>query len=252
MKYLIFSTTRSTPRATAYHTLFIFFLTFMLTSCGFHGRKYTSGHFWEGRNDIEYGYAYPEKNQKQKENEKEEQNLNKKESEKESEKGKGNEIAIKIDSKSIVKDTLKISSLEKNSRKRRELKKEGQGKQDQEIQFDEKQDVDRDEKKLRRAKNGFLTFWVIESLFYLGLLGNAYSPDVWGFWLAIFGILTLLYMIPLLIYMAVMQRRYSRSKNQIKDEILKAKIPKLMRVFAWAILIEVGLLILAFVLGGNI
>jgi len=222
----------------------------MLSSCGFQGRKYTSGHYLEGRNDFEY--EDPKKKEKLRENEKEEQNLNKKESEKESEKNKENEIAIKIDSKSIVKDTLKISSLEKNSRKRRELKKERQSSQDQEIQLDEKQDVDRDEKKLRRAKNGFVTTWVIESLFYLGLLGNAYSPDAWALWLVVFGFLTAFYLFLTLIYMAIIKRRYTRSKDQIKDEILKAKIPKLMRVFAWAILIEVGLLILAFVLGGNI
>ncbi len=250
MKYLFFSTTRSTPRTTAYHTLFIFFLTFMLSSCGFQGRKYTSGHYLEGRYDFEY--EDPKKKEKLRENEKEEQNLNKKESEKESEKNKENEIAIKIDSKSSVKDTLKISSLDKNSRKRRELKKERQSSQDQEIQLDEKQDVDRDEKKLRRAKNGFVTTWVIESLFYLGLLGNAYSPDVWALWLVVFGFLTAFYLFLTLIYMAIIKRRYTRSKDQIKDEILKTKIPKLMRVFAWAILIEVGLLILAFVLGGNI
>jgi uncharacterized membrane protein YadS len=93
---------------------------------------------------------------------------------------------------------------------------------------------------------------VIESLFYLGLLGNAFSPDVWGFWLAIFGILTVFYLIPVLIYMAVMQRRYSRSKDHIKDELLKAKIPKLIRAFIWAMLIEVVLFILAFIHGWNL
>lgn len=251
MKYLLFSTKRATPRATVRVTLFIFFITFLLSSCGFQGRKYTRWHYWEGRNDIEYGYANPQKNQNQKENEKEEQNPNKKESDKESEKDKENEIAIEIDSKSNVKDTLKISSIGKSSRISLEQEKDYQSVHEQEGQLDEKQGFEGDENKLRRAKNGFLTTWVIESLFYLGLLGNAYSPDAWALWLVVFAFLTAFYLFLTLIYLAILKSRYAQSKDQIKDELLKARIPKLIHVFSWVIFIEVGLLILAFILGGN-
>jgi hypothetical protein len=241
MKNLLSSTKRATPRATVCVTLFIFLITFLLSSCGFQGRKYTRWHYWEGRNDIEYGYTNPEKNQKQKENEKEEQNPNKKESEKESEKDKEIEIAIEIDSKSNVKDTLKNSSIGKNSRI--SLEQEGQ--------LYEKQDFEGDENKLRKAKNGFITTWVIESLFYLGLLGNAYSPDAWALWLVVFAILTAFYLFLTLIYLSILKSRYAQSKDQIKDELLKARIPKLIRAFSCVIFIEVGLLILAFIIGGN-
>jgi len=45
-----------------FKNLFFILLLLHLTGCGFQGRKYTTGHYWNGRNEIEY--------EKQNENEK--------------------------------------------------------------------------------------------------------------------------------------------------------------------------------------
>ncbi len=55
------------------------FLLLHLTGCGFQSRKYTTGHFWDGRNEIVY------------ETEKQSWNQNEKESVKESAKPSGNQ-----------------------------------------------------------------------------------------------------------------------------------------------------------------
>ena len=64
MKYLLFDLKSASPRAKNFIPLFFFLLTFLLSSCGFQGRKYTTGHYWDGRNQLDYDTQ----NEKQKEN----------------------------------------------------------------------------------------------------------------------------------------------------------------------------------------
>ena len=53
-----------------FKNLFFIVLLLHLTGCGFQGRKYTTGHYWESGNKNEYEKQNekPEKNEKQKEN----------------------------------------------------------------------------------------------------------------------------------------------------------------------------------------
>lgn len=57
------------------------FLLLHLTGCGFQSRKYTTGHFWDGRNEIVYETEKQRRNQNEKESEKQSSNQNEKESE---------------------------------------------------------------------------------------------------------------------------------------------------------------------------
>ncbi len=215
----------------------IFFLLLLihLTGCGFQGRKYTLGNYWNNR--VADNKAL-ETHDKKKEKDARIGDLKTEETR--------HSTAVENVAKSIGKDALKIPTYQKPSKINPTTIRNNLIAPEQEIQRDESQDINRKEKELRRAKNGFVTFWSIESLFYLGLLSNAISPDIWGFWLFVFGILTAFFLFFTLIYMAVMKKRYSKSMDLLKNERLKSKIPKLMRVFIWALLIEVGLLMLAF------
>lgn len=214
----------------------IFFLLLLihLTGCGFQGRKYTLGNYWN--NQVADNKAL-ETHEKKKEKDARNGDVKTEETRHSS--------AVEDVAKSIGKDTLKIPPYQKPSKINPTTIRNNLIAPEQEIQRDESQDINRKEKKLRRAKNGFVTFWSIESLFYLGLLSNAISPDIWGFWLFVFGFLTAFFLFFTLIYLAVMKKRYSKSMDLLKNERLKSKIPKLMRVFIWALLIEVALLMLA-------
>ncbi len=224
----------ATKRVFQIKTIFFIFLLIHLTGCGFQGRKYTLGNYWNNR--VADNKAL-ETHDKKKENDARNGNVKTEETRHSS--------AVENVVKSNVKDTLKIPPYQKPSKINPTTIRNNLIAPEQEIQRDESQDINREEQKLRRAKNGFVTFWSIESLFYLGLLSNAISPDIWGFWLFVFGILTAFFLFFTLIYMAVMKKRYSKSMDLLKNERLKSKIPKLMRVFIWALLIEVGLLMLA-------
>lgn len=224
------------------------FLLLHLTGCGFQSRKYTTGYFWDGRNEIVY------------ETEKQSWNQNEKESVKESAKPSGNQNEKESEQLTEIKpaewgvrqrasDALsKDTSSEKWEGKQRA---EWIPKTAEEDSLNKEKDPDETEKKIRRSTNGFLTFWSIESLFYLGLLYHTYSPDVWGFFPVIFGTLTVLFMIPTLIYLFVMNVRYHRSKESIQEEKMKKRTPKWSRIFAMVILAEVIMLLLAVVLGRN-
>ena len=212
---------------------FIFIILFSF-GCGFHGRKYTTGHYWDGRNEIEFDAQNEKQNEKQKENGNEEL--------KNTPLGK---VVHEVQYTIVYKDTLNQKLAKKPLIVETTKKKE-------ETKTKEEEVPDVSEKKIRRSTRGFISFWSIESLFYLGFLGNAYAPDVWGFWLAIFGVLTALYMLPTMIYLLVMKRRFKLGKEQIKDDKLKQRIPKLTRLFALVMITEAILLILAFVLGGNL
>ena len=59
------------------HSIIIFGILIIYSSCGFQGRKYTTGHYWDGRNEIEYD----KQNEKQNGNGNEEVNPKKKEKE---------------------------------------------------------------------------------------------------------------------------------------------------------------------------
>ena len=52
------------------HSIIILGIMIIYSSCGFQGRKYTTGHYWDGRNQLDYDTQNdkPEKNEKQKEN----------------------------------------------------------------------------------------------------------------------------------------------------------------------------------------
>lgn len=212
------------------------FLLLHLTGCGFQSRKYTTGYFWDGRNEIIYETEKQKEKQKQNENE--------------NESGKQNEIKQaewhggKRESVALRKDT----SSEKWEGKQRA---EWIPKTAEEDSLNKEKDPDETEKKIRRSTNGFLTFWSIESLFYLGLLYYTHSPDAWGFFPVIFGTFTVLFMIPTLIYLFVMNVRYHRSKESIQEEKMKKRTPKWSRIFAMVILAEVIMLLLAVVLGSN-
>ena len=73
-------------RTIFFKNLFFILLLLHLTGCGFQGRKYTTGHYWDGRNEIEY----EKQSAKQSESESEKQ----KEKEKENEELNGNEAEL--------------------------------------------------------------------------------------------------------------------------------------------------------------
>ena len=226
---------------------FLFFL-FHLTGCGFQSRKYTTGHFWDGRNEI----VYETEKQSGKQNE------NERENERESESGKQNENEseqqneIKPSEWGVGKHASDAMSKDKSPEKwENKNRVEWIAKPALEDSLNKEKDPDETEKKIRRSTNGFLTFWSIESLFYIGLLYHTYSPDVWGFFLVIFGIFTVLLMIPTLIYLFVMNVRYRRSKESIQDEKIKKRTPKWSRIFVMVLLAEAIMLLLAVVLGSN-
>jgi hypothetical protein len=224
------------------------FLLLHLTGCGFQSRKYTTGHFWDGRNEIVYETEKQSEKQSGKQSEKQSGKQNERQSGKQSEKQsekkpKACELGNR-ESDAMSKDT----PLEKWENKKRA---EWIAKPAEEDSLNKEKDPIESEKKIRRSTNGFLTFWSIESLFYLGLLYNTYSPDVWGFFLVIFGFFTVLLLIPTLIYLRVMNARYHRSKESIQDEKIKKRSPKWSRIFAKVILAELIMLLLALVLGGN-
>jgi hypothetical protein len=219
--------------------LFIFLLLF-LAGCGFQSRKYTTGHFWDGLDKNEYK---PEKqNEKQKQGEK--KSIHVAEQSIPLNSSKSHDLmAVNREVEDLAKDTLIKKWAEQKSTKLTQNNTK-------EKQIDKKLDPDITEKKIRRSTRGFITFWSIKSLFYLGLLINAFSPDAWGFWLAIFGILTAVFMIPVLVYLNIMKIRHRLHKEQIQDEKLKKRIPKLSKLFAVVMLAEAIMLILGFVLGG--
>ncbi len=225
-----------------FKTCIPFFMIVLLTGCGFQGRKYTLGNYWDCQTSaFEKHETHVLKRKKEKDTRFNSDILDQ----------NSQLIEVEINSISNVRDTLKIPMYRKPSPKKSASTKDSLHVEEQYIQRHETHDIDQDENKLRRAKNGFLTFWAIESLLYLGLLSNAYLPDVWGFWLFVFGFLTALYFLLTLTFMSILKIRYSRSCDQIKNETLKVNIPKFIRVFVWAAVIQVGLLILAFFLGGN-
>ncbi len=226
------------------------FLLLHLTGCGFQSRKYTTGYFWDGRNEIVYETEKESEKQKENEKESEKQKENEKESEKEKDSGKQNEIKpAEWGVRQRASDALsKDTSLENWENKNRV---EYIAKPAEDDSLNKEKDPDETEKKIRRSTNGFLTFWSIESLFYLGLLYHTYSPDVWGFFPVIFGTLTVLFMIPTLIYLFVMNVRYHRSKESIQDKKVKKRTSKWPRIFAMVILAEVIMLLLALVFGRN-
>lgn len=220
------------------------FLLLHLTGCGFQSRKYTTGHSWDGRNEIVYETKKQSWKQNEKESEKQSSNQNEKES------AQLNEIKpAEWEVRQRASDALsKDTSLENWEKKNRV---EWIAKPAEDDSLNKEKDPDESEKKIRRSTIGFLTFWSIESLFYLGLLYNTHSPDVWGFFLVIFGIFTVLLMIPTLIYLRVMNVRYHRSKESIQDEKVKKRTPKWPRIFGMVMLAEVIMLLLALVFGRN-
>ncbi len=220
------------------------FLLLHLTGCGFQSRKYTTGHFWNGRNEIVYETEKQRWNQNEKESEKQSSNQNEKESEQLNEIKPAEWAVRQRASDALSKDT----SLENWENKNRV---ECIAKPAEDDSLNKEKDPDESEKKIRRSTIGFLTFWSIESLFYLGLLYNTYSPDVWGFFLVIFGFFTVLLLIPTLIYLRVMNVRFHRSKESIQDEKVKKRTPKWPRIFAMVMLAEVIMLLLALVFGRN-
>ncbi len=234
------------------------FLLLHLTGCGFQSRKYTTGYFWDGRNEIVY--ETEKQSEKQKEKEKKKEKEKGKEKEKESEKPSGNQNEKESEQLTEIKQAewhggkresvalRKDTSSEKWENKKRA---EWIAKPAEEDSLNKEKDPDDSEKKIRRSTIGFFTFWSIESLFYLGLLYNTYSPDVWGFFLVIFGFFTVLLLIPTLIYLRVMNVRFHRSKESIQDEKVKKRTPKWPRIFAMVMLAEVIMLLLALVFGRN-
>ena len=59
-----------------FKNLFFILLLLHLTGCGFQGRKYTTGHYWNGRNEIEYEKQSEKQKEKENENENEELKVN--------------------------------------------------------------------------------------------------------------------------------------------------------------------------------
>ena len=88
----------------------------LLTSCGFQGRKYTTGHYWEigNKNEYEKQNEKPEKNEKQKENGNEELKKNENKIKNENEKHKVVQIVIEpgITSEEKFSNNIQIKTQE--------------------------------------------------------------------------------------------------------------------------------------------
>ncbi len=227
-----------------------------LTGCGFQSRKYTTGHFWDGRNEI----VYETEKQSGKQSGKQSEKQSGKQSWRQSWRQNGNQNKIQSEQQNEIKpaewtggkrESVALSKDKSSEKWENKQRAEWIAKTAEEDSLNKEKDPNETEKKIRRSTNGFLTFWSIESLFYLGLLYHTYSPDVWGFFLVIFGIFTVLLIIPTLIYLFVMNVRYHRSKESIQDEKIKKRTPKWSRIFAMVILAEVIMLLLAVVFGSN-
>ena len=233
--------------------LFFIIVFLQLIGCGFQSRKYTTGQFWDGHNEINCATKKQRENQNDNEKQSEIQN-EKKSAQKQwdtSEDGKGLSSIERTES-SVEKREFVALSKDRSITKWKDKKRaEFISKTAEGDPLKKEKDPEEKEKKIRRSTNGFMTFWSIESLFYLGLLYNTYSPDVWGFFLVIFGFFTVLLMIPTLIYLLVMNVRYHRSKESIQDEKIKKRTPKWSRIFAMVMLAEVIMLFLALMMSGN-
>ena len=83
---------------------FVFIVLFSF-GCGFQGRKYTTGHYWDGRNEIEY--------EKQSESEKQNENDSGKNTLKDEER----KLSIHVEDSRFEVDTLKIPLFRKNSKR---------------------------------------------------------------------------------------------------------------------------------------
>ena len=77
--------------------LILVIILLFMSSCGFQGRKYTTGHYWNGRNEIEYEKQSESESEKQKEKER--------------------KLSIHLEDTSIEFDTLKIPLYRKNSKR---------------------------------------------------------------------------------------------------------------------------------------
>ena len=101
-----------------FKNLFFILLLLHLTGCGFQGRKYTTGHYWESGNKNEYEKQNekPEKNEneKEKQNENEELKKNENENENENEKQKEEQIVIepRIASEEKFSNNIQIKTQE--------------------------------------------------------------------------------------------------------------------------------------------
>lgn len=83
------------------------------SSCGFQGRKYTTGHYWDGRNTIEYD----SQNEKLEKNEKQKENGNEVLNENENENEGVRKFSIKSNDAAFDVDTLVIPLYRKGSKR---------------------------------------------------------------------------------------------------------------------------------------
>jgi hypothetical protein len=186
------------------YLLYIFsFLT--MVSCGFQGRKYTTGHYWEGIKSDEY------ESQKLKQSESKNKSV----------------LEYSVQSKELIEqdsmennselDTLKIPLCRKKNHEALNNQVEVSDSLSPEMTVI-KQNT---ELKIRRAKKGLNIFLGLEGVSILGLVINILDvfnlgKDEWGFhiWIILFALLIELFLLPLILYAVIYFVRKRRFKKK--------------------------------------